>query len=155
MVRFDIQTRGFDDIARRMARASPKAEVAVATQILRDTEKFVPARNLSMANRTQSQHENLYVRAKEETKRELAAGRGIVVYPGPYAHFLYMGKLFIDPKTGSPFARKGASKVITGRDLNISKAVHSQAQSHWYEASKALNRDKWVRVAGRAVKRYF
>lgn len=136
MVRFTIRTSNFDKIAEKMARASPQATHAMAIQMAKDTEPFVPARTKSLANRT---------RVDDDT----------IIYPGPYAHFLYKGKLFIDPNTGSPFARYGATKVITGRDLQYSKAVHSQAQSHWYEASKALNRKKWVRVAGRVVSRYF
>ena len=59
----------------------------------------------------------------------------------------------IDPNTGSAWARKGATKVVTGEDLKFNHSVHSQAQSHWDEASKAQNLDKWVRVAGRAIDR--
>lgn len=69
--------------------------------------------------------------------------------------FLYNGKLMIDPNTGSPWAPKGATKVVTGKDLNISTAVHSKAQSHWFEASKAQNLPKWRNVAGRAMQREF
>ena len=78
-----------------------------------------------------------------------------IIYPGPYARFLYNGQLMIDPNTGSPWAAKGATKVVTGKDLNISTAVHGKAQSHWFEASKAQNLDKWMRVAGRVMQREF
>ena len=80
-----------------------------------------------------------------------------IVYPGPYARFLYYGKLMVDPDTGSPWAPKGATKVLDpgGRDLDIKKSVHSKAQAHWFEASKAQNLPKWRRVAGKAVKREF
>lgn len=156
-VKFTMETKGFDNIAKKMSRASPRAEVAVATQILRDTEQYVPARTMSMANRTHpaEEEEPLYLRARKETQKELSAGRGIVVYPGPYAHYLYVGKLFIDPKTGSAWAPTGASKVITGKNLNISQAVHGRAQSHWFEASKAQNLNKWKRVAAKAVRNEF
>lgn len=126
----------FSEILRKkLAKAGPRAAHAVAVQIAKDTEPFVPAMTKSLVNRT---------RVVENT----------VVYPGPYARFLYYGKLMIDPVTKSAWARKGATKVVTGKDLNISQSVHSQAQDHWFEASKAQNIDKWARVAGKAVEKY-
>lgn len=119
-------------LMKKLHKAGPKAGHAVAVQIEKDTEPFVPARTKSLANRTQVIDNS-------------------VIYPGPYARFLYNGKLMIDPDTGSAFARKGAIKEVTGKDLNISTAVHGQAQAHWFEASKKENLDKWVRVAGKAV----
>ena len=121
-------------LMKKLQQAGPRAAHAVAVQVEKDTEPFVPARTKSLANRTQ-------------------VVDGSVIYPGPYARFLYNGKLMIDPDTGSAWARKGATKVVTGKDLNISTAVHSQAQSHWFEASKAQNMEKWERVAGRETAR--
>lgn len=121
-------------LMKRLAAAGPRAAHAVAVQIQKDTEPFVPARTKSLVNRSQV----------VENK---------VVYPGPYARFLYYGKLMIDPDTGSAWARYGASKVVTGKDLDIKTSVHSQAQSHWFEASKAQNMDKWERVAERVAER--
>lgn len=126
----------FTEILRqKLEKAGPRAAHAVAVQIAKDTEPYVPALTKSLANRT---------RVVENT----------VVYPGPYARFLYYGKVMIDPVTKSAWARKGATKVVTGKDLNISQSVHSQAQDHWFEASKAQNIEKWVQVAGKAVEKY-
>ncbi len=135
-VMFTMKTEGFGDIARRMAGIAPKAEHIVAIQMAKDTEQYVPAQTKSLSIRT---------RVSGDT----------IIYPGPYARFLYYGKLMIDPKTRSPFATKGATKEVIGTDLNISQAVHGKAQSHWFEASKAQNLDKWRRVAGRAMQREF
>lgn len=128
--------KDMDRVGQRMAAASPRAAHTLAVQMAKDTEPYAPARTKSLVNR---------VIVSDDT----------IIYPGPYARFLYYGKLMIDPKTGSPFAPKGATKTVTGKDLNISKAVHSKAQSHWFEASKAQNLAKWRRVAGRAVQREF
>lgn len=76
----------------------------------------------------------------------------MIVYPGPYARYLYYGKLMVDPTTGSSYAPKGGTKVVTDKNLVFSKSMHAQAQSHWFEASKAQNLEKWVRVADKAVK---
>lgn len=124
-------------VMQRMGRASPKSEHILALQMAKDTEPYVPAsQGKSLANRT-------------------IVSKSVIIYPGPYAHYLYVGKLFIDPNTGSAWAPEGASKVITGKDLNISTAVHSKAQSHWFEASKAQNLPKWRNVARRAMQREF
>lgn len=123
-------------LMKKLQRAGPRAAYAVAVQIESDTEPFVPARTKSTVNRTQ-------------------VIDSFVIYYGPNSRMLYNGKLMIDPNTGSAWARKGATKVVTGKDLNISTAVHSQAQSHWFEASKAQNMKKWERVAGRAIDREF
>lgn len=40
-----------------------------------------------------------------------------VTYEVPYAHFQYIGKLYIDPLTRSSWARKGTKKVPTNIDL--------------------------------------
>ena len=78
----------------------------------------------------------------------------MIVYPGPYARFLYYGKVMVDPNTGSTYAPEGGTKVVTDRNLVFTQTVHPQAQSHWFEASKAQNLDKWIRVAEKAVKKY-
>lgn len=131
-----IRVNGIDRLGRRMAHASERATHAMAIQMAKDTEPYVPAMTKSLSNRT---------RVEGNT----------IIYPGPYAHYLYKGKLFVDPRTRSAWAPYGATKVITGKDLNISQAVHSKAQSHWFEASKAQNKEKWVRVAGRVIQHEF
>lgn len=141
-IRFKIDTQRFKrdlaQIDRRVRFAGKGAQHALAIQMAKDTEPYVPAQTKSFANRTIVQDDT-------------------IIYPGPYARFLYHGKLMIDPDTGSPWAPKGATKIVdpAGKDLNIRKSVHSKAQSHWFEASKAQNKEKWIRVAGRVVQREF
>lgn len=139
-INFTINTRQFKKdmsaIGRKMDVFGEKAKHALAVQMAKDTEPYVPARTKSLSNRTQIDGDT-------------------IIYPGPYARFLYYGKLMIDPKTGSSWATKGATKVVTGKDLNISQAVHGKAQSHWFEASKAQNLEKWKRVAGRLTRNEF
>lgn len=139
-VKFTVDTKKFArDLKRvnqRMRFAGGGAEHALAVQMAKDTEQYVPARTKSFANRTR-------------------VDGSVIIYPGPSARFLWNGKLMIDPNTGSAWAPKGATKVVTGKDLNISTAVHSKAQSHWFEASKAQNLPKWRNVAGRAMQREF
>ena len=113
--------------------SNDRAEHAVADQIEKDTVNFVPALNLSL------------------TKRTRVDGNS-VIYPGPYARFLYYSKVMVDPETGSPFAPEGVKKVVTDKNLVFNTSVHPQAQAFWFEASKAQNLEKWMRVYRKARK---
>ena len=134
MLKFSVHTSGLSVIPERLKAASEKAEHTVAIQVQKDTSPYVPFLTGSLDQRTR-------VDGSE------------VIYPGPYARYLYHGKVMVDPETGSAYAPKGGTKVVTDKDLVFNKAMHSQAQAHWFEASKAENMDKWLRVADKAVKR--
>lgn len=133
MLKFSVHTSGLSAIPDRLRTASEKAEHTVAIQVQKDTSPYVPALTGSLDQRTR-------VDGSE------------VIYPGPYARYLYHGKVMVDPETGSAYAQKGGTKVVTDKDLVFNKAMHSQAQAYWFEASKAENMDKWLRVADKAVK---
>ncbi len=139
-VKFSVDSKRFkkdmERVDKRVRFAGSGAKHALAVQMAKDTEPYVPALTKSLANRTQ---------VNDDT----------IIYPGPYARFLYYVKLIIDPKSRSPWAAKGATKIVTGTDLNISQAVHGKAQSHWFEASKAQNLEKWRCVAGRVMQNEF
>ena len=133
MLKIKVQENFTEAVAKKLAAASTKAEHVVAIQAAKDTSPFVPMLTGSLNQRTE------------------VIGNSII-YPGPYARYLYNGKLMIDPETGSAWAKKGTKKVETDKNLVFTKAFHSQAQSHWFEASKAQNLDKWLRVSEKAVK---
>ncbi len=146
MATFKVNLEGFDDIQRKLSMAASRSEHILAVQVQMDTEPYVPALTLSLTNRTQV-HGNT------------------IVYAGPYARYLYQGKVMVDATTGKgPMKivgengeevirfRKGATLKPTDRDLNIQRTVHPYAQSHWFEASKANNLEKWLRVSDRTVK---
>lgn len=119
-----------------IAKRTPQADHILALQAAKDTEKFVPMLTGSLRDRTKVEG-------------------GKIIYEGPYAHYLYVGIVYVDPETGYAgiptkygwFSRKGVTKVPSNRKLDIRKG-----QDHWFEASKAINMDKWLRVYGRALK---
>lgn len=133
MLKFSVKADDFDELHEAIAQACTKAEHIVATQVRKDTSQYVPFLTGSLDQRTR-------VDGNE------------IIYPGPYARFLYYGKVMVDPETGSTYAKKGATKVLTDKNLEFNKAGHNQAQSYWFEASKAENLKKWIRVADKAVK---
>ena len=61
-----------------------------------------------------------------------------IVYPGPYAHYMYQGKLWVDPLTGSSWARKGVKKVPTDIDL---KYHEPGTGHHWDRRMVSANMD--------------
>lgn len=146
-LKFSVHTEGMDEVRRQLALACDKAEHILAIQVESDTVPYVPALNESLTNRT---------RAIGNT----------VVYPGPYARYLYYGKVMVDANGNGPmhFVGKDGNEVIkfpkgsklhaTDRDLVFKTAVHPNAQAHWCEASKAQNLEKWLRVAQKAVAKY-
>lgn len=143
MVRFTVYADGLDAIRDRLREGCREAEHTLAVQVMRDTSPYVPFRTGSLDQRTR-------------------VVDNCIIYPGPYAHYLYMGKVWVDPVTHAAGfmtddgwkSRYGVKKVETDRNLVFYKASgHAQAQSHWFEASKAENLEKWVRIADREVKR--
>lgn len=77
-----------------------------------------------------------------------------VVFPGPYARYLYSGKVMVDRETGKgprkiPMSsgdyilrfRKGAKLVATDRPLKYSDP---QAVPEWFEHAKRQNKQFWV-----------
>lgn len=133
MLKFTVKADGFSELDEKLAQACTKAEHILAVQVQKDTSPFVPFLTGSLDQRTR-------VDGNE------------IIYPGPYARFLYYGKVMVDPETGSTYAKKGTTKARTDKNLVFNKAGHAQAQSHWFEASKAENLGKWIRVADKAVK---
>ena len=146
MLKITVNADITEVIAKKMAVASTKAEHIVAVQAAKDTSPYVPMLTGSLNVRTQ-------------------VDGGNIIYPSPYARYLYNGNVMVDSVTGHGTMRfidkmgneqirfrKGATLKPTDRDLKYTKSAHPQAQDHWFEASKAQNIDKWLRVAEKAVK---
>lgn len=123
---FNVKTSGLESIDHKIAELADESEVWLANEILKDTDPFVPALTGSLSQRSHTEG-------------------GTVVYPGPYARYLYYGKVVEGPKYGP--------KHATDRDLVYTKSVHPNAQSHWFEASKAQNLQKWIKGVKKLVKR--
>ena len=73
-------------------------------------------------------------------------GSGEVVYPGPYAHYLYYGEVYgpnipiFEDESGEPvgwWSPPGMPKHPTGRELQYSPDPNPMAGSYWFERMKA------------------
>jgi hypothetical protein len=116
-----------------------RLERALAWQILKDTAEFLPALTGSF------------------TIRSHVIGNR-VVYPGPYARYLWHGVAMVNSKTGKgPMYipevgyrwPRGAILKPTTRPLKFNTAMHAKAQSHWMDASRAQNMGKWKRMGAK------
>ena len=125
MIKFNVKPFDSTVSGAKISNAAKKSEVWLANEVLKDTRPFVPALTLSLSNRSH-------------------VDGNTVVYPGPYARYLYFGKVMKGPRTGPKYA--------TGKDLVISQAVNPQAQAFWFEASEAQNKDKWIRGVKKIAK---
>lgn len=87
-------------------------------------------------------------------------GSGEVIYPGPYARYLYYGEVMgpnipiFEDNTGEPtgwFSPPGKPKHLTGRELKYATDKNPQAGSHWFERMKADHLDDIIQEAQNAA----
>ena len=83
-------------------------------------------------------------------------GSGKVVYPGPYARYLYYGEVMgpnipiFDDDSGIPtgfFSPPGQKKHLTGRKLQFSTDMNPLAGPFWFERMKADHKDDILKEA--------
>lgn len=106
-----------------------EAQWFLGNQVLQDCRQYMPRRSGSMSQRS-------YV---DEGGRK-------VVFPGPYARMQYGGLVMVDELTGSPYARLGATKVVTDRKLTYSSPT---AVDHWYDTAFANHGQVWIQETKR------
>lgn len=66
-------------------------------------------------------------------------GSGQIDIPGPYAHYLHEGILYVSPSTGSAWAKKNEIKVPTGKELTYAGAP--MRGKKWFDRMKADHKD--------------
>ena len=78
-------------------------------------------------------------------------GSGQIDTPGPYAHYLHEGILYVSPTTGSAWAKKGEIKVATDKELTYAGAP--MRGKKWFERMKADHKDDILRGAQEIMNR--
>ena len=121
----------------RFEKQFQEAQYYLDGQIMNDMVPYMPHRDGIFVNLTRMQSTALQ-------------GSGKVIAAAPlFGRFLYEGKVMVDPVTGSPWARKGAKKVVTERPLTYS---NPKATPHWFDTAKDAHWKAWVkgvkRIAG-------
>lgn len=113
----------------RFSRQFTEAQQWLGDRVLEDCKAVMPLLTGSMQQRSHTEN-----------------GGREVVFPGPYARFQYGGKVMVDSVTGSPWARRGAKKVLTDRPLHY---TNPQATARWFDTAKARNGEYWIAGARR------
>lgn len=109
----------------------------MATEAKRLMNPYIPARNMVLSRNVRT-----YVEGD----------KGIVHYLSPYARYQHEGILMVSRITGSPWARHGESKVVTGRRLNHSRSKHPLATAEWEKAMKAARMGDYTKSVQNYVK---
>lgn len=113
----------------RFERQYEKAQFELDSAVMKDMVPYMPQQTGTFINVTKAMSASI-------------AGSGTVVAAAPpMGRFLYEGKVMVDEKTGSPWARPGAKKVVTDRDLDYS---NPRATPHWYDTAKKNHGESWV-----------
>ena len=118
----------------RFEKQFQKAQFELDSVVMTDMIPYMPMQTGTFINVTKAMSAAL-------------AGSGTVVAAAPpMGRFLYEGKVMVDPETNSPWARKGAKKVVTERDLQYNKNAHPKATDHWFEEAKKQHGNEWVAI---------
>lgn len=114
----------------RFERQYQDAQFTLDTMVMRSMEPFMPKQTGTFINLTRSMSDAL-------------AGTGVVVAGAPpIGRFLYEGNVMVDPETGSPWARKGAKKVVTDKKLTFG---NPKTTDHWFDAAKKADGEEWIK----------
>lgn len=115
----------------RFEKQYQKAQYALDSMVMTSMVPYMPHQTGTFINVTKAQSAAL-------------AGSGLVVAAAPpMGRFLYEGKLMVDPVTNSPWARPGAKKIVTDKDLKYS---NPKATPHWFDTAKEKHGESWVRA---------
>ena len=72
---------------------------------------------------------------------------GEIAWNTPYAHYQYMGELYLT-EDGRSFAFRGERKYPTGLPL---QQHHPGTADHWFEAAKQAHGEQWIDLVKREV----
>ena len=80
----------------------------------------------------------------------LAGHCQLYVATPPYGPFLYHGVVMVDSQTGSPWARKGAKKVVTAKPLTYS---NPKAKPYWDQETIKNHKDQLIELTKNAFRK--
>ncbi len=114
----------------RFEKQFEEAQYALDSMVMEDMVPYMPHQTGTFINVTRAM------------SAALAGSGKVVAAAPPMGRFLYEGKVMVDPVTGSPWARAGAKKIVTDRDL---KYGNPKATPHWFDTAKEKHGKSWIR----------
>ena len=116
---------------KRFEQQFQQAQYELDSMVMTSMEPYMPKVTSTFINLTKAR------------SAALAGSGEVVAAAPPYGRFLYEGKVMVDPKTGSPWARQGAKKVVTNKEIKYS---NPRATAKWFETAKKSHSDEWVKL---------
>lgn len=113
----------------RFEKQYQEAQFWLDSQVMTDMVPYMPHQTGTFINVTRAM------------SAALAGSGEVVAASPPMGRFLYEGTVMVDPVTNSPWARKGAKKVVTERNLTYS---NPKATPHWFDTAKQNHGKAWV-----------
>lgn len=123
-----------------------RAQYLLDSQIMTDMVPFMPKQSSTFINVTRG------------LSAAIAGSGKVYAAAPPMGRYLYEGKTMVDERTGSPWARKAAKKVLVSQysgqtnakeNLDLSQGENPRATPHWFDAAKKAYGKKWVLKARR------
>ena len=109
-----------------------KAQFVLDSAVMKDMSAYMPHRTGTFINVTKAMSAAI-------------AGSGTVIAAAPpFGRFLYEGKVMVDPVTNSPWARKGAKKIVTDKNLEYDKSHNPKVTDHWFDTAKKNHGESWI-----------
>ena len=115
----------------RIEKQFERAQYRLDSQVMSDMVPYMPHQTGTFINVTRGM------------SAAIAGSGKVIAAAPPTGRFLYYGKVMVDPVTNSPWARKGAKKVTTGRSLRYS---NPKATPEWFKTAKDRHGKEWVDI---------
>lgn len=129
-VEFNINTAEVIKRTRGLQEGGPVQQL-VDSEVMRYMSDYMPRRQAG-------ELEHMMVMAT-------VIGSGQIDVPGPYAHYLHEGILYVSPTTGSAWAKKNEIKVPTDRELTYAGAP--MRGKKFFKRMKVDHKDDILRAA--------
>ena len=110
-----------------------EAQYLLDSMVMTSMERFMPRVT------------NTFINVTKAMSAAIAGSGTVVAAAPPMGRFLYEGKVMVDPETNSPWARKGAKKVVTDKNLIYDKSANPDATDHWFVLAKESDLDLWLK----------
>lgn len=118
----------------RFERQYEEAQYELDSMVMTSMEPYMPHRTGVFRNVTKAMSAAI-------------AGSGTVIAAAPpFGRFLYEGKVMVDPETESPWARPGAKKIVTDKDLQYDTSHNPKVTDHWFDTAKKNHGESWVKA---------
>ena len=118
----------------RFEKQYEKAQYVLDNAVMTSMDPYMPKRT------------GVFVNVTKAMSAAIAGSGTVIAAAPPFGRFLYEGKVMVDPVTNSPWARPGAKKIVTDKDLEYDKNQNPKATDHWFDEAKKKHGKSWVRA---------